>query len=85
MIEHRLRIPSSHPALPGHFPGEPIVPGVLLLDAVLSAAPSTMHIPWAKFHAPLGPDEEVVIRIEQSKFSVHRGATLIASGSLRPA
>ena len=27
--------------------------------------------------------EEFVIRIEQNKFSVHRGDTLIASGSLR--
>lgn len=85
MIEKRLSISPSHPALPGHFPDEPIVPGVLLLDAVLSVAPARMNIPWAKFHAPLRPAEDVVIRVEQSKFSVHRGDTLIASGSLRPA
>ncbi len=24
--------PSAHPALPGHFPGHPVVPGALLLD-----------------------------------------------------
>ena len=85
MIEKRLSISPSHPALPGHFPDEPIVPGVLLLDAVLSVAPARMNIPWAKFHAPLRPAEDFVIRVEQSKFSVHRGDTLIASGSLRPA
>ena len=85
MIEKRASIPASHPALPGHFPGDPIVPGVVLLDEVLSALPGRMHIPSAKFHAPLRPAEEFVIRIEHNKFSVHRGETLIASGSLRSA
>lgn len=33
-IEARLTIPVSHPALPGHFPNQPIVPGVLLVDEV---------------------------------------------------
>jgi 3-hydroxymyristoyl/3-hydroxydecanoyl-(acyl carrier protein) dehydratase len=28
-------IPAEHPALPGHFPGRPVVPGALLLDHVL--------------------------------------------------
>ena len=83
MIEKRGTIAADHPALPGHFPGNPIVPGVVVLDEVLSALPGRMDIPWAKFHAPLRPAEEFVIRIEQNKFSVHRGGTLIASGSLR--
>jgi len=85
VIEKRGTIPADHPALAGHFPGDPIVPGVVLLDEVLSALPGRMDIPWAKFHAPLRPAEEFVIRIEQNKFSVHRGETLIASGGLRSA
>jgi len=83
MIERRGTIPADHPALAGHFPGNPIVPGVVLLDQVLSALPGTMSVPWAKFHAPLRPGEEFVLRIEQGRFSVRRGETLIASGSLR--
>ena len=85
MIEKRGTIAADHPALPGHFPGAPIVPGVVVLNEVLSAIPGRMHIPWAKFHAPLLPGEEFAIRIEGTKFSVHRGDTLIASGSVRPA
>jgi 3-hydroxyacyl-[acyl-carrier-protein] dehydratase len=85
VIEKRGAIPPDHPALPGHFPGEPIVPGVVLLNEVLSAIPGSVHIPWAKFHAPLLPGEEFAIRIEGGKFSVHRGDTLIASGRVRPA
>ena len=81
----RRTISADHPALPGHFPGEPIVPGVVLLHEVLSAVPRRMNIPWAKFHSPLRPGEEFAIRIENGKFSVRRGDTLIASGSLRPA
>jgi 3-hydroxyacyl-[acyl-carrier-protein] dehydratase len=85
VIEKRGTIGADHPALPGHFPGNPIVPGVVLLNEVLSAVPRRMDIPWAKFHAPLMPGEEFAIRIDGQRFSVHRGATLIASGSLRPA
>jgi 3-hydroxymyristoyl/3-hydroxydecanoyl-(acyl carrier protein) dehydratase len=85
VIEKRATIPADHPALPGHFPGNPIVPGVVLLDEVLSALPGRMDIPWAKFHAPLRAAQEFVIRIEHNKFSVHRGETLIASGGLRSA
>ena len=85
MIEKRGTIGADHPALPGHFPGNPIVPGVVLLNEVLSAVPRRMDIPWAKFHAPLMPGEEFAIRIDGHRFSVHRGDTLIASGSLRPA
>jgi 3-hydroxymyristoyl/3-hydroxydecanoyl-(acyl carrier protein) dehydratase len=85
VIEKRGTIAADHPALPGHFPGEPIVPGVVLLNEVLHATGRRMSIPWAKFHAPLRPGEEFAIRIENHRFSVHRGETLIASGALAPA
>lgn len=77
-----MRIGADHPCLPGHFPGAPVVPGVLILDEVLRAS-SARSIAWAKFHAPLMPDEEFAIQIEGKRFSVRRGETLIASGALR--
>lgn len=30
-----MSIGADHPALPGHFPGRPIVPGVVILDALI--------------------------------------------------
>ncbi len=29
-------IDAQHPSLPGHFPGEPVVPGVVILDTVVA-------------------------------------------------
>jgi 3-hydroxyacyl-[acyl-carrier-protein] dehydratase len=60
----RFTLPSDHPALPGHFPGRPIVPGVLLLDAAFNAiGVPILKVIRAKFLAPLGPGEEVEINL----------------------
>jgi 3-hydroxymyristoyl/3-hydroxydecanoyl-(acyl carrier protein) dehydratase len=80
-----VKIPADHPALEGHFPGEPIVPGVVLLEEVVrfasgGAAVRGLRLPTVKFHAPLRPDEEFTIEIETDKFFVRSGEKLIASG-----
>jgi 3-hydroxyacyl-[acyl-carrier-protein] dehydratase len=36
-----LTVAPEHPALPGHFPGYPIVPGVVMLDLVLAEVTRT--------------------------------------------
>lgn len=63
----RFVVPADHPALPGHFPGRPIVPGVVLLDAVFAAAMPLVPVRLlrAKFAAPVGPGEEVVVEFER--------------------
>lgn len=54
-------IESSHPSLSGHFPGNPIVPGVVLLDTVAAALEQwcpgrrITAVPRAKFLLPLLP------------------------------
>jgi 3-hydroxymyristoyl/3-hydroxydecanoyl-(acyl carrier protein) dehydratase len=68
-FEFRFSIPCAHPALPGHFPGHPIVPGVLLLDYVLTGVTAALNRPVTvlqkvKFVAPLLPDELATVACE---------------------
>ena len=88
----QFSIPHDHPSLPGHFPGRPIVPGVLLLERVLEAIESTqgplgaLRLPQVKFMQPLLPGElaQVVLEGEAPRwrFRVLRGGALLASGEV---
>ncbi len=90
----RIRVPRTHPALPGHFPGRPVVPGVVILDHVIAAAQGRMRQPirvlgleHAKFSRPLLPEEEATVDIEVRasvlRFTVAAEAGTIARGSFK--
>ena len=77
--------------MPGHFPGRPIVPGVVLLDAVLASAERWLGrpviatgMPVAKFVSPLLPGQPAELRMEISgcrlEFVVTAGARTLAKG-----
>ena len=98
MIE--FTIPADHPCLPGHFPGQPIVPGVVVLERVLAAiearhgALGTLRMPQVKFLQPLLPDQVARIELLLSdaidapprwRFRVLRDDTLIVSGEVHSA
>jgi 3-hydroxyacyl-[acyl-carrier-protein] dehydratase len=65
-------IAPDHPSLPGHFPGQPIVPGVVLLDNVVSLI--LAHLKWAtlagiaacKFTAAVSPGQVVEVACSET-------------------
>jgi 3-hydroxyacyl-[acyl-carrier-protein] dehydratase len=71
-FEVRRIISADHPSLPGHFPGAPLVPGVVILDEVLTALDEwrkdcqVTGIRTVKFLVPLNPDEPFTIRFSAS-------------------
>ena len=89
-------VPLDHPAFAGHFPGTPILPGVMLLDTVLHAIATATgialdigEISSVKFLSPATPGDELVIRHALSaggaiRFDVVAGTRKIASGGIVP-
>lgn len=56
-----LCVSPEHPCLPGHFPGQPVVPGVVVLEEALAQAKvAPQHIMQVKFMQPVLPGELVV-------------------------
>jgi 3-hydroxymyristoyl/3-hydroxydecanoyl-(acyl carrier protein) dehydratase len=84
----------DHPCLPGHFPGEPIVPAVLLLElscAVLRQRRPELGPPRevksAKFMRPVRPGETVRVSFSGAaggalRFSCETAGGIAAQGQL---
>ena len=90
-------IDPSHPSRPGHFPGAPVVPGVLVLERVFAAIEAVhgplgaMRLPQVKFLQPLLPGEHADVELAEVavegealrwRFRVLRGEALVASGEV---
>lgn len=74
-----LTIAADHPAYAGHFPGQPILPGVVLLDEALLAlaalqgrAAAPAQIKSAKFLSPVQPGESLHLDYASTSAGVFR-------------
>lgn len=93
-----LTIAPDHPAFAGHFPGMPVVPGVVLLDEALHAIGSAIgqdlaacRVDSVKFLSPVLPQQELQLGYELGdhgaiRFTILHGARKVAAGMIhRPA
>lgn len=83
---------ADHPAARGHFPGNPIIPGALLLAETLEAiardaggGSGPFQVRSAKFLSPARPGERLVIRYARGaqgdiRFSCAVGERPVLSG-----
>jgi 3-hydroxyacyl-[acyl-carrier-protein] dehydratase len=79
----KLDIPLDHASFPGHFPGSPILPGVLLLERVMSCVQSQITNPLqkytlynVKFLAAVSPGDQLSLVLSdgssnEKQFSMH--------------
>lgn len=96
MNPYHWRVPDDHPAFAGHFPGAPILPGVVILDVALKViveahrlALDHCEIGSVKFLSPVHGGETLAFHHQQLasgtiQFEVRLPHTLVASGMLLP-
>lgn len=93
-FQHAFRMAADHPCLPGHFPGSPLVPGVVLLEQVALALRAwrgerLARVVEAKFVAPLLPGQDASVSLTEAngrvRFEIRRDHALLARGAIEGA
>jgi 3-hydroxymyristoyl/3-hydroxydecanoyl-(acyl carrier protein) dehydratase len=85
-------VQADHPSFRGHFPGQPVLPGVVLLDRVAralrraaGAEAQVAGIRLAKFHLPVLPGDNLRLELLAKgegtiQFRIVRGEAVVADG-----
>jgi len=95
-MESALNLAADHPAYAGHFPGHPILPGVVLVAEALAAiaqssgrAVDAWTLAGVKFLQPVTPG--TALTLVQSpgeggavRFEVRAGERVVATGHVVP-
>lgn len=91
-----LPIAADHPAFDGHFPGAPVLPGVVLLDETIRAIeraaggePRCWRVGSVKFLRAVGPGEALALEQEPLasgtvRFTILSAGQAVATGALSP-
>ncbi len=94
MITMFFRIPHQHPCFPDHFPGQPIVPGALLLQWIFARVRhhyknhTIVSVRSMKFQEPLRPGDSCRLELDSDSVSKRlniaccRNSKLVCKGVL---
>lgn len=78
----RIEIPEDSPFFAGHFPGQPILPGIAHLALVAQALgnPPLAEVKTLKLRKPVGPGDVLELTVEDGRFELRRGDETVSNG-----
>jgi 3-hydroxyacyl-[acyl-carrier-protein] dehydratase len=91
-----LAVAASHPSFEGHFPGAPVLPGVVLLDEAIRAIELAAggearcwRVASVKFLRAVGPGARLALEQERLasgtiRFTILSAGQAVATGALAP-